>query len=157
VTDLFQALQEGEKIVDLAWIELKCGHCGMPGVDPFRKCLGEGLDRIAKTKVAERRCYCTLAWARPVYGAASSEIRVRERSAAHFELSLHKDTDEQERAIVSSKPRSGTESRVTKGTRPKLAPNAAAKQHADELLDEALDQTVPASDPPFITRDTHAT
>jgi hypothetical protein len=68
-----------------------------------------------------------------------------------------KNTDEQERAIVSSKPRSGTESRVTKGTRPKLAPNAAAKQHADEFFDEALDQTVPASDPPFITRDTHAT
>jgi hypothetical protein len=96
-------------------------------------------------------------WARPAYRVASSAIRVRERSAAHFELSLHKNTDEQEGAIVSSKPRSGTESRVAKGTRLKLAPTAAAKRHADELLDEALDQTFPASDPPSITRDTDAT
>jgi hypothetical protein len=108
-------------------------------------------------KVAERRSYrkragaaLSMEWHRSQFVFANALPRTSS-------FPYIKNTDEQERAFVSSKPRSRTKSRVTKGTRPKLAPTAAAKRHADELLDEALDQTFPASDPPFITRDTDAT
>src|ERR1700730_5026625 len=108
-------------------------------------------------KVAERRCYrkragpaLSMEWHRAQFVFANA---LRRTSSFPY----IKNTDEPERDIVSSKPRSRTTNRGAKGTRGKLAPTAAATRHADGLLDEALDQTFPASDPPSITRDTDAT
>lgn len=37
---------------------------------------------------------------------------------------------------------------MTKTPKPKSAPKPADRKHTEELLDEALDETFPASDPP---------
>ncbi len=52
---LFESLHEGEQIVDLVWIELKGGHGGVTGINPFRKGLCQRLDLVAPMEVAEWR------------------------------------------------------------------------------------------------------
>ena len=58
---------------------------------------------------------------------------------------------------MSSKTHRRADHRKAKRSRPRLPATTLARQHTEELLDEALKETFPASDPYSITADLGAT